>query len=66
MECKIGEIKMKYTEAKWMKEWSVITKKRKIKLDWDLPNLNVLIRQDGLTRVVPLTLLVDSYMLKEK
>tara|TARA_R100000657_G_C4564010_1_gene32028 strand:- start:224 stop:403 length:180 start_codon:yes stop_codon:yes gene_type:complete len=57
---------MKYTDAKWMKEWSVITKKRKIELDWDLPNLNVLIRQDGLTRVVPLTLLVDSYMLKEE
>ena len=57
---------MKYTEAKWMKEWSVITKKRKIKLDWDLPNLNVSITQDGLTRVVPLTLLVDSYMLKEE
>ena len=57
---------MKYTDAKWMKEWSVITKKRKIELDWDLPNLNVLIRQDGLTRVVPLTLLVDSCMLKEE
>ena len=57
---------MNYTEAKWMKEWSVISKKRKIKLDWDLPNLNVLITQDGLTSVVPLTLLVDSYMLKRE
>lgn len=57
---------MKYTEAKWMKEWSVITKKRSIKLDWDLPNLNILIRQDGKTRVVPLTKLVDSYMLMEE
>ena len=57
---------MKYTEAKWMKEWSVITKKRKIELDWDLPNLNILIRQDGKTRVVPLTKLVDSYMLMEE
>ena len=57
---------MKYTEAKWMKEWSVTTSKRGIKLDWDLPNLNVLIRQDGLTRVVPLTLLVDYYMQREE
>ena len=57
---------MKYTEAKWMKEWSIITKKRKIELDWDLPNLNILIRQDGKTRVVPLTKLVDSYMLMEE
>jgi len=56
---------MKYTEAKWMKEWSVITKKRKIDLDWDLPHLNVLIRQDGKTRVVSLTKLVDAYMLME-
>jgi len=57
---------MKYTEAKWMKEWSVITKKRKIDLDWDLPHLNVLIRQDGKTRVVSLTKLVDAYMLMEE
>jgi len=57
---------MKFTEAKWMKEWSVTTKKRKIELDWDLPNLNILIRQDGKTRLVPLTVLVDSYMLMEE
>jgi hypothetical protein len=57
---------MDYTEAKWMKEWSVITKKRKIELDWDLPNLNVLIRQDGKTRLVSLTQLVDAYMLMEE
>mgnify|MGYP003132695560 FL=1 len=57
---------MKYTEAKWMKEWSVISKKRKIELDWDLPNLNVLIEQDGKTRVIALTQLVDAYMLMEE
>ena len=57
---------MKYTEAKWMKEWSVTTKKRKIELDWDLPNLNILIRQGGRTKLVPLTLLVDAYMLSEE
>jgi len=57
---------MNYKDAKWMKEWSVISKKRKIELDWDLPNLNVLIRQDGKTRLVPLTRLVDAYMLTEE
>lgn len=57
---------MKFSEAKWMKEWSVTTNKRKIELDWDLPNLNILIRQGGRTKLVPLTRLVDVYMLSEE
>tara|TARA_R100000329_G_C7592943_1_gene210242 strand:+ start:66 stop:254 length:189 start_codon:yes stop_codon:yes gene_type:complete len=58
--------KMNYEKAKKMNEWNITTDKRKIELDWDLPNLNILIRQDGRTRIVSLTELVDRYMETEE
>ena len=49
-----------------MSGWSIKTNKREIKLDWDLPNsLNIIIRQDGRTKLVSLTELVDRYMQME-
>ena len=57
---------MKYTEAKWMKEWSSITKDRTIKLDWDLPYLNIIIRKNGKTKIIPLSVLVDNYLFQEE
>ena len=55
---------MNYTEAKLMKEWSMITKDRKIKLDWKLPQLNIMIEKDGKTQSVPLSIVVDAYIQK--
>tara|TARA_R100000479_G_C6209396_1_gene137628 strand:+ start:291 stop:470 length:180 start_codon:yes stop_codon:yes gene_type:complete len=57
---------MNYREAKWMKEWSSVTKSRTIKLDWDLPNLNIIIRKNGQTKIVPLSILVDNYLFMEE
>ena len=57
---------MKFSEAKWMKEWSSIRKDRTIKLDWDLPNLNIIIRKNGQTKIVPLSILVDNYLFMEE
>tara|TARA_R100001082_G_scaffold91993_1_gene58613 strand:- start:890 stop:1075 length:186 start_codon:yes stop_codon:yes gene_type:complete len=55
-----------FDEWKWMSGWSIKTNKREIKLDWDLPNsLNIIIRQDGRTKLVSLTELVDRYMQME-
>ena len=57
---------MKFSEAKWMKEWSSIRKDRTIKLDWDLPNLNIIIRKNSQTKIVPLSILVDNYLFMEE
>ena len=57
---------MNYEKAKKMNEWKITTDKRKIELDWDLPNLNILIRQDGRTRIISITELVDRYMETEE
>mgnify|MGYP003132394298 FL=1 len=55
-----------FDEWKLMSCWSIKTNKREIKLDWDLPNgLNIIIRQDGRTKLVSLTELVDRYMQME-
>tara|TARA_R110002012_G_scaffold201617_2_gene370626 strand:- start:990 stop:1175 length:186 start_codon:yes stop_codon:yes gene_type:complete len=55
-----------FDEWKLMSGWSIKTNKREIKLDWDLPNsLNIIIRQDGRTKLVSLTELVDRYMQME-
>tara|TARA_R100001510_G_C7650582_1_gene208111 strand:+ start:521 stop:703 length:183 start_codon:yes stop_codon:yes gene_type:complete len=57
---------MGFDEWKLMSGWSIKTNKREIKLDWDLPNsLNIIIRQDGRTKLVSLTELVDRYMQME-
>ena len=57
---------MKFSEAKQMKEWSSITTDRTIQLDWDLPNLNIIIRKNGETKIIPLSVLVDNYLFKEE
>ena len=57
---------MNYEKAKKMNEWNITTDNRKIELDWDLPNLNILIRQDGRTRIISITELVDRYMETEE
>ena len=56
------EAKKKLEELEWMKAWSSATSHRTIELDWDLPRLNVIIRIDGESKIIPLPRLVDVYL----
>tara|TARA_R100000322_G_scaffold140799_2_gene96523 strand:+ start:223 stop:432 length:210 start_codon:yes stop_codon:yes gene_type:complete len=56
------EAKKKLKELEWMKAWANATRSRTIELDWDLPRLNIIIRIDGESKIVPLPRLVDVYL----
>ena len=56
------EAKRKLEELEWMKAWANATSYRTIELDWDLPRLNVIIRIDGESKIIPLPKLVDVYL----
>tara|TARA_R100001198_G_C5194873_1_gene186116 strand:- start:545 stop:754 length:210 start_codon:yes stop_codon:yes gene_type:complete len=56
------EAKKKLKELEWMRRWGHATSYRTIELDWDLPRLNVIIRIDGESKIVPLPKLVDVYL----